>query len=122
MAAVKDLTVYQGDDHTWPLRLQSVDKSDPDNWVYTPFNLSGYTLLAHIRPTYADDTTVLSANMTFQITDAAAGELNMILASESSRQLSGRYRWDLQATRTADDYVVTLLYGAIKAQKEVSRL
>jgi hypothetical protein len=121
MAAIKNLDVYQGDDHTWPLRLQSVDRTDPLNPIYTPFNLNGYTLLAHIRTAYADDAQVITANMTFQVTDADAGEVNMILNSESSATLSGRYKWDLEATRTADDYITTLLFGVIKAQKEVTR-
>lgn len=121
MAAVKDLTVYQGDDHTWPLRLRSVDLTDPNNPVYTPFDLSGYVLSAHIRSAYADDAADVIASMTFQVTNAAAGEVNMILHSEDAAKLSGRYKWDLQAARTADDYVTTLLFGAIKSQKEVTR-
>jgi hypothetical protein len=121
MAAVKDLLVYQGDDHTWPLRLQHVDKTDPDNWIYTPFDLTEYNLVAQIRPAYADDTTTIIASLTFQVIDAANGEVNMILSSEDAKKLAGRYRWDCQIVRIMDDYITTLLFGAVKSQKEVTR-
>jgi hypothetical protein len=121
MAAKKDLLIYQGDDHTWPLRLQSVDRTDPANPVYTPFDLNDYTLVAHIRTTYADDSADVAANMTFQITDAASGEANMILSSEESVKLAARHKWDLQIVRNSDDYITTLMFGSIKPQKEVTR-
>ena len=122
MAAKKDLTVYQGNDHTWPLRIRSVDNTDPENPVYTPYDLNDYTLRAQIRADYADVDDTVDASFSFQITDAAAGEANMILSSEDSSILtSTRYKWDLEIVRASDDYITTLLYGAIKVIKEVTR-
>lgn len=121
MAAKKDLLIFQGDDHTWTLTIRHVDRSDPLNPVYTPYNLDDYTLASHIRADYADEDTTVDAEMIFDVVDAAAGVVNMVLDSESSSMLSGRYRWDLQIVRNADDYVTTLLYGVLKVQQEVTR-
>lgn len=121
MAEKKDLLVYQGDDHTWPLTIRSVDRTDPLHPVYTPYDLDDYTLVSHIRLDYADDDRTVDAEMTFVTTDANNGRANMILDSESSAMLTERYRWDLQLVRNADDYVTTLLYGIVKVQKEVTR-
>lgn len=121
MAAKKDLLVYQGDDHTWFLRLRHADLTDPLNPVYTPVDLTAYTLLSHIRQDYADVDTTVDAAFEFQITDAAAGEVNMFLSSEQTALMRGRYRWDLQMARITDDYITTLLYGIIRVRSEVTR-
>lgn len=121
MAAKWDLTVYQGDDHTWPIRLRHVDLTDPQNPVYTPFDLTGYSFASHIRQDYADVDDTVDASFSFQVVDAANGEILMILPSEQTAPMAGRYRWDFQIVRDVDDYITTLLYGAIKVQSEVTR-
>jgi hypothetical protein len=116
-----DLQIYQGDDQTWPLTIRFVDRTDPLNPVYTPCDLTLYTLQAQIRSGYADDVAVVEATLSFETVDAAAGSAKMLLRSEDSAKLSGSYKWDLQLVRTADDYITTVLFGSAKTQREVTR-
>lgn len=120
MAARHDLVVYQGDDHTWPLVLSNID-STQDPAVKTPFDLTGWTLLGHVRQSYADDDKSVDAEFTFDVTDAPNGAVTMSLDRDSTSTLSGRYKWDLEAQRTSDGYRTTLLFGNLKVRKEVTR-
>jgi hypothetical protein len=118
-AAKKDLSVYQGDDHSWPMTIQR----RIDATTVVPFDLAGHTLSAQIRADVADLDATIDASFTFQITDEAGGKFVMILPSESTEAMDlPRYKWDLQITRDADDYIVTLAYGSIVMTKEVTRV
>lgn len=117
--AKKDLDVYQGDDHAWPIAI----KRRVDETTTAPFDLTGHTLEAHIREDIADVDETVDANFTFEIDpDPTTGEFVMHLSSEDSGALDlTRYKWDLQLTRTSDDYITTLLYGTVVISKEVTR-
>lgn len=117
--AKKDLEVYQGDDHAWPMAV----KRRIDEITTVPYDLTDHTLSAHIRTDVADIDTDVDANFTFEIDpDGTKGEFVMYLSSEDSAALDlTRYKWDLQLTRTSDDYITTLLYGTVVVSKEVTR-
>ena len=117
--AKKDLEVYQGDDHAWPIAV----KRRIDESTTGPFDLTGHTLTAHIREGTADADDTVEAAFTFDINDdPTTGEFVMHLSSEASEALDlTRYKWDLQLTRTVDDYVTTLLYGTVVVSKEITR-
>ena len=117
--AKKDLDVYQGDDHAWPIAI----KRRVDETTTAPFDLTDHTLEAHIREDIADVDDTVDAHFTFEIDpDPTTGEFVMHLSSEDSASLDlTRYKWDLQLTRTTDDYITTLLYGTVVVSKEVTR-
>lgn len=117
--AKKDLDVYQGDDHAWPIAI----KRRIDESTTAPYDLTDHTLSAHIREDIADVDDSVDAAFTFDIDpDPTSGEFVMHLSSEDSEALDlTRYKWDLQLTRTVDDYVTTLLYGTVVVSKEVTR-
>lgn len=103
----------QGNDQTWPFQLRYRDDADPENPVYTPWNLTEYTFHCQIRADVADKAPVIAGTMTVTVVDAVNGRGNLILSSETSELLSGKYKYELTAVRTADDYITTVVSNTL---------
>jgi hypothetical protein len=110
-----NLTIYQGS--TW---RRVVRLATPAGAV----DLSGATVRMHVRATVAATTTLLElteANGRALITDAAAGEIVLLVSATDTAALtftSGVYDLEIEY---ADGVVERILEGAMKLSKEVTR-
>jgi hypothetical protein len=101
------VSVTQGD----TLRL-SVDLNGSTGDV----DITGWTWRATVR--HPDGTT--ATPMTTEVTDAAAGILEISLSPEQTSGLGvADYDWDVEATDTFDD-VRTLVVGRLRVREDVS--
>ena len=108
-----ELNGIQGNDHTWPIQLRFRDDSDPENPVYTPWDLADYTFQCEIRTDVADKAATIAATMSLVPTDAPNGIGNLVLASEDSAALNGKYKYELTAIRTVDDYITSVMSSTL---------
>lgn len=108
-----ELFGIQGNDHTWPLQLRFRDDTDPENPIYTPWNLTEYTFQCEIRADVADKAPTVAATMSLVPTTPASGLGNLVLASEDSALLAGKYKYELTAIRTADDYITSVMSSTL---------
>lgn len=100
-----DLTVYEGDSYSVTLDF--------------PFDLTGYTFKAEIRPQAGDP--VLLASFAIQIDPLDNTKLNLSLTRAQTDLLPRRSYWDLQAMSPTDtDYEITYLRGSVYLTKQVT--
>ena len=106
VAADYDLKFTQGDDFSVTLDF--------------PFDVTGYTPKAQIR-LYPESANVI-ANITCEITDAAAGKIKISLSSTQTRKVPLRAYWDIQLT-TPDDPPLTETYlrGAVFCVRDITQ-
>jgi hypothetical protein len=101
-----DLQMYQGDSFS-----ATVD---------FPFNVTGYTIKAQIRP--QRNSPVLLANFTVTVVDAAAGTVTISLPRTATDNLPLRSYWDIQLTTDSDpDYRQTFVSGIVYTEREVTQ-
>lgn len=110
MTGRADLTIYQGDDMAWEVHVTLEDG-------VTPADITGYTALAQIRRSVADQEAVVDATMT---TAVVTPNVSLSLTHDQTELLCGRYVWDLQLT-SPTDIVTTILQGNVKVTAEVTR-
>lgn len=109
-----ELSVYQGDDKRWLFRLKQTGGA--------PFDLTDYTAAMQFRTDFADVAVVFVDTET-TIPTPANGEVVVTLPSESSTLMTApSYKWDLEITRTFDDWTTTIAVGTLTVTKEVTRL
>jgi len=110
-----NLTIYQGS--TWRRVVRLATDAGA-------VNLSGATVRMHLRATVAAPTTLLElteANGRALITDAAAGEITLLIDAAATALLSfGRAVYDLEIEYAGGE-VDRLLEGAVTLSKEVTR-
>lgn len=100
-----DLTMYEGDSYEVTLDF--------------PFNLTGYTFKAEIRPQAGDP--VLLATFAIEIEPTDNTKLNLSLTRAQTDLLPRRSYWDLQAMSPTDtDYEITYLRGSVYLTKQVT--
>lgn len=107
-----NITTYQGD--TMSIGLVFRDS------LGNPLDVTGWTFLAHILDTFADDTVVAPVVIDCTVTDGPNGAVTMTLTSPASTPLDGPYVYDLQGTEPGGD-VRTYLAGALTVEPEVTR-
>ena len=114
------LRVVQGDDYAWPVRFETRHADGST----TPFSLEGQLVQAQIRRRDADTDAGAPplATLTVVVEDALGGIVTLFLSSEDSTLLTGNARWDLQLTRTSDDWTRTVLAGDVLVWREVTRV
>lgn len=101
-----DLQMYQGDSFS-----ATVD---------FPFDVTGYTIKAQIRP--QRNSPVLLANFTVTVVDAAAGTVTISLPRTATDNLPLRSYWDIQLTTASDpDYRQTFVSGIVYTEREVTQ-
>lgn len=84
----------------------------------TPINITGRTYASMVRRNYGDPSPV--ATFTCTITNAAAGQVQLVLSATSSAVLDAyNYYWDLQ--ENASGVVTTVLAGAFTVLPDVTR-
>ena len=116
----KNLIVRQGNDKRWPIVLRHKDVTDPENPIYTPFDLSLYSFVSQVRTNIANNATEVVTNLTFSVTDAANGSGELSIASEDSGEMTGVYLYDLTLVRTADDFIQTVIDGELEVEPRIS--
>lgn len=107
-----DIDIYRGDDYT--LSIPVVNEATPP----APFPLTGLTFSAQLRLTHDSDEAI---PFTVEV-DLTTSAITLSLTETQTAALTGRrYVWDLQTTRTADNYVETWLAGRVTVGKDVTR-
>lgn len=114
MAKTPSLSVYQGDDRQWAITMTRSG---------APFDLTDHEVFAQIREDTADADKggPPIAEFTIDVTDAAAGEMLLILPKTESVKLSESvYQWDIQIE---DDlgWTTTILRGTLSVTQEITR-
>lgn len=107
-----DISIVRGDDYKLVVTLS--------NGV-TPFDLTGYTAKAQIRPT-----TAVSAPLTAEFTctivaPATDGVIELTLSHTVTETLTGNGYWDLQIT-DGTGWVTTIVSGAVTMVPDVTRV
>src|SRR6187402_3391613 len=97
---VTDLSIYQGDTHSWTVTVLAEDGA--------PADITGSTAKAQIRRSVADTDPTVAAELA---TSVASPVVTMSLSSAQTRPLTGRYVWDLQLTDGAGA-ITTIMAGA----------
>ena len=85
--------------------------------VSTDVDISGWTITAQIRKTYASEVAV-SFSVTF-VTTGVDGEVDIAITAAQAATLPQRAVWDLQRVETGE--VLTLLSGVVIVDREVTR-
>jgi hypothetical protein len=106
----EDLSVYQGDDHSWVVTVRNQDG--------TPADITGYTARAQIRRAVADSDPIVVAEMASSV---ASPVVNLSLTRTQTATMNGRYVWDLQLTSDTGT-VTTILAGNVNVKPEVTRV
>lgn len=113
------LTLYRGDSREWTLDFTEDDGT-------TAVNMTGHTWKAQVRET--TDSTAILLTFTVNTTNAATGRLVVTLPAAqwddpdiSDITPTAKWKWDLEATRTADGFVRTYLTGKVKVLGDVAR-
>lgn len=104
-----DLVVYQGDSGSF--RVTITDD------LGAPFDVSAATWLAQVRPILSDPPTT-TLDVTPVVGDPSS--VDVALSSTKSALITGNSVWDLQMTLAGE--VTTLMGGAVRLTKDVSRL
>lgn len=112
-AGLHDVTIDQG--ARWSLAV-SWQASDG-----TGINLTGYTISAQVRTTYADSGGDLLTDIEATITSAVNGEFTLsIPASTTLTMPAGSWRWDLEVD-PGNGEVERLMMGKALVRAEVTR-
>ena len=106
----QDLDIYQGDDPAWEVFVDTGDG-------VTPADITGYTALAQIRRSVADQDPVVVVTMTAAV---VSPNVSLSLSHDQTELLCGRYVWDLQLTSPAG-IITTILRGNVSVTAEVTR-
>lgn len=108
-----DLTVIRGDDFRAIVTLQNTNQD--------PFDLTGYTVKAQVRPT-TDLEAPLTAEFEATIVDPPTdGIIHLHLDHTDTATMTGDGVWDVQVT-DADDNVTTIVRGAVTLIPDVTRV
>ena len=110
MPGYVDLDVYQGDDHSWDIRV--VEDG-------VPVDLTDLTLSASVRRRDADTEPDPLAVFTIEVTDPVDGRLTLGLPATESVKLRVASAWDLEVFTTEGAH--TLLAGRVAVTREVTR-
>lgn len=111
MASTYNLAIDQGTDFSANLTVK-----DSTN---TPRNLTGYTGRAQLRRSYAS-----SSNVTFTVNIGTPtdGNVKITLANTATANLKyGRYVYDVELTKTADNTIERIYEGIATVYPEVTR-
>ena len=109
--AEANLTYYQGDDETWPVRLTT--QSDG-----LPIDITGATITCELRLGFADEAPV-AQTATCTITDGADGRFEISLTSVQTKTMAGTtYKYDVEIELGGKTR--TYLKGEISGAKEVT--
>lgn len=121
--ATHTFSVYQG--QTWE---ETLVVNNPDG---TPMNLTGFAARMHIRAEIGDAATIMElglANERLLVSDAAAGELTLLVSAADTAALPLNFEpqtwvYDVEIYRAspAPEYVQRILQGSINASPEVTR-
>lgn len=108
-----DISIVRGDDYKLIITLTNDT---------TPFDLTGYTAKAQIRPT-----TQVSAPLTAEFAvnipaPATDGIIELTLEHADTEGLTSNGFWDLQITETATSWVTTIVSGAVTIVPDVTRV
>jgi len=107
-----DLSIIRGDDYRVMITLTSNG---------TPFDLTGYTAKAQIRPSTAASA-VLYAEFTATVESPATdGVIKLELDNTTTGALTGNGVWDLQITDSGG-WVTTVASGAVTLVPDVTRV
>lgn len=107
-----DLSIIRGDDYRVMVTLTSNG---------APFDLTGYTAKAQIRPSTAPSA-VLYAEFTATVeTPATDGVIKLELDNVTTSALTGNGVWDLQITDSGG-WVTTVASGAVTLVPDVTRV
>lgn len=114
---------YQG--QTWE---EAITINNPDG---TPVDLTGYTARMHVRGDISDAEPILildDDNGRLVVSDAAAGELTLLVAAEDMAELPLFFDvqvwvYDIEIVRVspAPDYVRRVMEGGVVCYPEVTR-
>lgn len=106
-----ELTVDQGTTFESTIDLVNDDGS--------PVNIASYLFSGQIRKSYYSSST--TAEFSIQIVDAANGEANIILTSETTASIKpGRYVYDIKMTDTQNT-VTRIVEGILTVTPQVTR-
>lgn len=110
MPAVRDVSIYRGDDFAHTLTIQD-DQGDP-------VNVSGRTFTSQLRR--YPDTTVVAATFAVSMTNAATGVVVFSLGDTVTAGLEpGPYAYDVQQDNGGT--ITTLLAGRATVAADVTR-
>lgn len=116
------LTLYRGDSRVWSDVIEENTGTD-DAPVWTPFDLTGWTVVSQIRSDLNREGTPI--DVTVDVSDAANGVVQRLLEATASADLgpdkSTAYM-DVQMTRTSDGFVRTYKKWKIKVGGDVSNV
>lgn len=108
--AKQDLVITRGDTETIAVTI-TTDGT-------TPVNIAGRTYTSQMRST--PDIAAIAATAVCSITDAAAGQVNVVYSATSTATLDpGYYYWDLQ--ENAAGVISTILSGVVQVLPDVTR-
>lgn len=116
--AVKDLTINQGDDFRFQLKIKNHDNS--------PVNITGYQYQCKVRRTAEDDEVILAAEV--EIIDATGGIVEFHFKDEDTSQIdtdgdtyatTNTYTYDV-LQKTPDGEATRLLNGALYVSPGIS--
>jgi hypothetical protein len=105
-----NLAIYQGDDYAAVVTVSNGGADPPD--------LTGYIAQAQIRDSPADAETLVAVEIGVAI--APPNFINLLIRSDVTVNLSGRYVWDLQLTDPLG-FITTILAGDVFITPEVTR-
>lgn len=111
MASTYNLAIDQGTDFT--VTIVANDSTG------TARSLTGYTGTAQLRRSYASTTNV---DFTVNISSPSTGEVTLTMANAKTANLKyGRYVYDLELTKTADNTIERILEGIVTVYPQVTR-
>ncbi len=109
--AEANLTYYQGDDETWPMRLTTQNDG-------LPIDLTGAVITCELRTGFADESPV-AQTATCTVTNAADGQFEISLTSAQTKIMAGAtYKYDVEIELAGKTR--TYLKGEIAGSKEVT--
>lgn len=112
-AGTHDIIIDQG--ARWSLAFTWQDSNGD------PVDLTGYTINAQVRTTYADSGGTLLAEATATITDEAGGEFTLSIPAATTEAMTpGSWLWDVEAD-PGDGEVERLVMGRAIVRGEVTR-
>lgn len=128
LPALVPLTLVVGDSRTWTDVIERNTGTDAVP-VWVPYDLTGHTFLAQIRASRLR-TATLYATIAVTATNAAGGEIELVLTSAEADGLAAasaatppnKAWWDLQIVRTLDGFKRTHLAGKVKILGDVSHV
>ena len=106
-----DLTIIRGDDYRVVVTLASSG---------SPFDLTGYTVAAQIRPTYNTNAALTAAFTATIDADPTTGIITLELDHDATAALTTNGFWDLEIT---DDqsWVTTVVGGTVTISPDITR-